>query len=45
MAEEMLEAPPIWNEVPDLMMEVEDGSMMPEAALKRRRDEVAQEQR
>ena len=35
----MLEAPPVWNVVPDLMMEVEDGRMKPEAAIKQRRDE------
>ena len=45
MAKEMLDAPPAWNEVPDLMMETEDGRMIPEAAMKRKRDEVAQWQR
>ena len=34
LVEEMLEAPPVWNEVPALMMEVEDGRMMTEAAVK-----------
>ena len=34
-------APQARNEVPDLLMEVEDGRMMPEAAVKQRRDEVA----
>ena len=45
LAEEMLEAPPAWNEVPDLMMEVEDGMMMSEAAVKQRRDEVTRGRR
>ena len=45
MAKEILEAPLVQNEVPDLMMEVEEGQMMPEAAVKQRRDEVAQERR
>ena len=31
LAEEMLDAPPAWNEVPDLMIESEDGRMIPEA--------------
>ena len=39
--EEILEVPPSWNEVPDLMMEAEDGRMIMEAATKRKRDEVA----
>ena len=39
-AEEMLDAPPALNEVPDLMMETKDGRMIPEAATKRKRDEV-----
>ena len=40
-AEEMLEVPPEWNEVPDLMMEEED--ILPEAtgSTKRRRDEIS----
>ena len=36
MAEEMLDASPAWNEVPDLIMEIKDGRMMPEAAKKRK---------
>ena len=41
MAEEMLEVPPEWNEVPDLMME--DKIVLPKAegSTKRKRDEVA----
>ena len=41
----MLEVPPEWNEVPDLMMEEED--FLPEAAgsTKRKRDEVTRGQR
>ena len=42
MVEEMLDTPPAWNEVPDLMMETEDGRMKLEAATKRKRDKVAQ---
>ena len=40
-AEEMLEVPLEWNEVPDLMMEEED--VLPEAkgSNKRRRDEIS----
>ena len=45
MVEEILGAPRVWNEVPDLMMEVEDERMMPEAATKRRREEVARGRR
>ena len=41
LAEEMLFAPPAWNEVPNLMMEAKDGKMIPEAATKRKREEVA----
>ena len=41
LAEEMIEASPAWNEVPDLIMEVEEGRVMPEAAVKQRREEVA----
>ena len=44
-AEERLEVLPIWNEVPDLMMEVADERMMPEASTKRRREEVAKGRR
>ena len=40
MAEEILDAPPAWNEVPDLMMETKDGRMILEAATKRKRDGV-----
>ena len=45
MVEEMLEVPPDWNEVSDLMMEEED--FLPEAAgsTKRKRDEVTRGQR
>ena len=44
-AEEMLEVPPEWNEVPDLMMEEED--VLPEAtgSTKRRRDEISRGRR
>ena len=35
MAEEMLDALPALNEVPDLMMEIEDGKRILEAATKR----------
>ena len=45
MAEEMLDALPAWNEVPDLIMEIKDGRMMPEAAKKRKIDEEARGQR
>ena len=41
MAEEMLDAPPIWNEVLDLMIETKDGRMITEEPTKRKRDEVA----
>ena len=39
-AEEMLEIPPEWNEVPDLMME--EGDILPEDTRpdKRKRDEI-----
>ena len=37
MGEEMLDAPPAWNEVLDLMIETEDGRMIPEAAHGRRK--------
>ena len=39
--EEMLEVPPEWNDVPDLMMEEED--VLPKATgyTKRRRDEIS----
>ena len=39
MAEEMLKVPPEWNEVPDLMMETEEGRIIAETL--RKRDEVA----
>ena len=44
-AEEILEVPPEWNEVPDLMMEEED--VLPKAtrSTKRRRDEISRGQR
>ena len=45
VAEDILEVTPVWNEVPDLMMEDEDGMMITEAATKLKRDEVAQGQR
>ena len=43
--EEMLEVPPEWNEVPDLMMEEED--VLPEAtgSTKWRRDEISRGRR
>ena len=41
----MSEVPPAWNEVPDVMMETEDGRMTTEAAKKRKRDEVDHGQR
>ena len=40
MAEEMLEAPPTWSEVMDLMMETEEGRFIPKEATKRKKDEV-----
>ena len=45
MVEEMLEAPPAWSKVPDLMMETEGGRIIPIAATKRKRDEVARGRR
>ena len=44
-AEEMLEIPPEWNEVPDLMME--EGEILPEDTRpeKRKRDEISQGRR
>ena len=44
-AEEMLEIPPEWNEVPDLIME--EGGILPEDTRpdKRKRDEIAQGRR
>ena len=41
----MLEAPPAWNDVPDLMMEAEEGRILPKAAVKRKREEVARGRR
>ena len=41
-AEEMLEVPRKWNEVPDLMMEEEDVFPMAMGSNKRRRDEISQ---
>ena len=38
----MLEVPPEWNEVPDLMMEDKDVWPATETAVKRKIDEVAQ---
>ena len=40
-AEEMLEVPPAWNEVPDLRMKDEEGKMIMEVTTKQKRDEVA----
>ena len=45
MVEEMLEVPPEWNEVPDLMMEEEDVRPATKAAVKRKIDKVAQGRR
>ena len=45
MAEEMLDTLLAWNEVPDVMMETEDGRTILEAATKWKRDEVARGQR
>ena len=45
LVEELLNALPAWNEVPDLIMEAEDGRMIPEASTKRKREEVALGQR
>ena len=42
-AEEMLEVPSEWNEVPDLMMEDKDFLPATEGAAKRKIDEVAQD--
>ena len=41
----MLEAPPAWNDVPDLMMEAEEGRILPKAAVKRKREVVARGRR
>ena len=41
----MLEFPPEWNEVPDLMMEDKDVLPEAEGSTKRKRDEVTQGQR
>ena len=45
MAKEMLEVPPEWNEVTDLMMEDKDVRPATEGAAKRKIDEVARGQR
>ena len=45
MAEEIIDAPPVWSEVPDLMMETKEGRMIPEAATKQKRNEVARGRR
>ena len=37
----MLEVPPAWNAVPDLMMEAEDGWMITKVATKGKQDKVA----
>ena len=44
-AEEMLEVPPEWNEVPDLMMEEENVLPKATGSTKRRRDEISRGQR
>ena len=41
MAEEMLDAPPAWSEVPGLIIETKEGRVIPEAVTKSKRDEVA----
>ena len=41
----MLEVPPEWNAVPDLIMEDEEGMMITETDTKQKRDEVAQGRR
>ena len=43
--EEILEVPPEWNEVRDMMMEDKDVLPEAEGSTKRKRDEVAQVQR
>ena len=40
LAEEILNAPPAWNKIPDLMMKAKDGRMIPGVATKRKREEV-----
>ena len=40
-AEELLEAPPVWSSMLDLMMDTEGEVTRPVAATKRKRDEVA----
>ena len=37
----MLEVPPEWNAVPDLIIKDEEGMMITETDTKRKRDEVA----
>ena len=44
-AEEMLDVPPEWNEVPDLMMEEEDIQPATEGGFKQKIDEVARGRR
>ena len=41
----MLEVPPEWNAVPDLIIKDEEGMMITETDTKQKRDEVAQGQR
>ena len=43
--EEMLEVPPEWNEIPDMMMEDEDALPEAEGSTKWKRDEVAKRRR
>ena len=43
--EEMLEVPPEWNEVPDLMIEEEDVLTEAKGSTKRRRDELSRGRR
>ena len=42
MVEEQLEAQPQWKEVPDLMMETGAEEGMPDVAVKRKQEKVAQ---
>ena len=42
IAEEQLEAPPGWKEVPDLMLETGEDVGITDATIKRKRNEVAQ---
>ena len=43
--EEMLEVPPKWNKVPDLMMEEEDVLCKATGSTKQRRDEISRGRR